>query len=814
MDIIRHKIKPLWLLGSFAYLSALGFFYFKYVPLIPPFQIVLIPILLLILAVTSLSIRLGVLVFVFLFPLINNLPYFFGIDQGIPHAPTALVLFLAFSLGFLFHVSFSSFPLKFSHPIFKPLIVLSLMILISGIISYFRFGNFYPILSDGFHELVVNVNGVRAGGAVMSVVFSGLNYLTGFFFFFILFNTIDSKAYVKKLLTVLSFSLLISLLFSLVQMHYSIETGNASFWIQLNRINSTFKDPNSFGIVLSSSLPLILGMFLAIRQKSRLFFLFMILFALYVFPSIGSRSGLLGLALSAIIFFILTLSHKRTISRRKIFFTFASIGIFVVFVASFLFLFNQSNLYKRLGWSVDVFKREVSLNEIFLRKFEFWSAAINMMKDYPATGVGVGSYIVEMPNYLKQMGRPFGYTDSAENYFFQVGSELGLAGILVIGWLFFYILKYMWITIRKYSGDSKDRFILIGAFAGVFAVFMNFFLHSYIGSFEVKYFLWLMIAILLVWPRIEKSESLQLGDRPKFIWIGIIFFVLYAGLFTWNSLHYLTPAERTKKFGWEQNFGLYDVEMDNRRFQYRWAKKTAGIAYENLGKTLVIPLMASHPNIENNPVEVKVFLADRYFNKDELIESRKLTDNEWVNFEYKIPQSSADNINLVFETSRSWQPSKYLGVPDSRRLAVGLGMEWYRYSSEVSKDSVDGIKIISSDSWEGPYKNNLLAKGESFARFHTIKRNIALRLFIKGQKALELGPYVIVRLDGKIIARTVIEEEDWTSLVMFPQIQNGEHILGVEFVNDLHLPALNQDRNVFLGNLEILYLIDESNHSD
>ncbi len=91
-------------------------------------------------------------------------------------------------------------------------------------------------------------------------------------------------------------------------------------------------------------------------------------------------------------------------------------------------------------------------------------------------------------------------------------------------------------------------------------------------------------------------------------------------------------------------------------------------------------------------------------------------------------------------------------------------------------------------------------------KFKVDHKNVALRLHVMGQMALDLGPYIIIMMDYKIIGKTVLSEDDWTSLVFTPDINVGEHVLSVEFTNDFNKPEVKQDRNVFLGNLDILYL--------
>jgi O-antigen ligase len=799
------RIYPIFLFFSLIFTLSLCFFYYKYVPFIKNFQIILAPILIVILIATSIKIRWGILIFVFIFPLINNLPYFFGIDGSVPHAPAALVLFLFFFLGWLLNNSFSYSELNFNHRIFKPLTLFSLIILTSGIITFFRYANFFPFLSDNIQELIVNVSGVRTGGAIMSDVFSCLNYLTGFIFFVILFNNVKSIEFLKKLLIILSVAILISLFFSLVQKYYSVRLGNTSFWVQLDRINSTFKDPNSFGVILSSFFLLLTGMILSFRKKIKFFFLFIIALGLFIFPATGSRSGFLGLGVSVITFFILFLLSSRESFKKRLIYASSFFLIVLLLCFSFLIFSKQSNLYKRIGWSLDVFTEKESLNNIFTRKFDFWAVASHMIHDYPLTGIGIGAFIVELSNYSSQMGLPVWYTDSAENYFFQIGSEMGLIGLFVIFWLFSEVFKTMRRSWKKIPSDNKNKFILIGAISGIVSLFVNFFFHSYIGAFDVKYFFWLLIAVVFIYSKNNGTPEIHYKLNRKFSLIAIIVCLTYGLVYLWNSSHSLSLDNEAKKYGWNQNFGFYQQERDDRGIYFKWTKKQAGISVENVGSVLVIPFMASHPDIGKKPVKIRIYLSNSRFKKEKLEEEINLDKSEWINFEYSTPDVAKEKIYLVFEANRDWQPLKYSGVPDPRWIAIAIGNVWFKSSYKSLDGKITKIQKVPYKNWQGEQGEKLWANGVSRIKFNVTQRNIALRLHIRGQKAFDLGPHIVVRIDGQVICRTLITEEGWTYLVFAPEISEGEHELSVQFINDFRNVKLSQDRNVFLGDLEIMY---------
>ncbi|MFQ6038551.1 MAG: hypothetical protein ACE5LV_08040 [Candidatus Aminicenantales bacterium] len=132
--------------------------FIRYVPLVRPFQMALVPLLGLVFLATAINIRAGISVFVFLFPLVNGLPYFFGIHENIPHAPAALVLALAFFLGWFIHQAIRPESYSLTHPFFRPVLIFSCIVFVSGVITFARFMNFFPFAADRFRDLVVNVN--------------------------------------------------------------------------------------------------------------------------------------------------------------------------------------------------------------------------------------------------------------------------------------------------------------------------------------------------------------------------------------------------------------------------------------------------------------------------------------------------------------------------------------------------------------------------------------------------------------------------------------------------------------------------------
>jgi len=356
------KMEPFFR-GRFLLLFVLAlvplFFFFRiYVPLAKSFQMALAPVLLVTFVVTALSLSRGILVFAFAFPLINNLPYFFGIDDKVPHAPASLILFLIFGLGWLLHMVLHPSPQRLDRSIRIPLLIFAFLVLVSGLVTFLRYADFFPLRAAEIRELVVNVNGVRAGGAFMSIVFHSLSYLTGFLFFFIVSNSLKSWEFVKKILAVMSVSFGLSLLFALVQRYYSISLGNISFWSRVGRINGTFSDPNAFSAFLAAFIPLMIGLALSSPKRTKTLLLAGVLLALFVFPAIGSRSALIGLAVSALAVPLLLWAKRPPLFHKEARWVQAAVLVFLGVLLMLAFASRGLNLSQRIQKNIDLVGRK------------------------------------------------------------------------------------------------------------------------------------------------------------------------------------------------------------------------------------------------------------------------------------------------------------------------------------------------------------------------------------------------------------------------------------------------------------------------
>lgn len=677
-QINRNQL--LYFLVAVFYAVALFFFYGKYVPLVKPFQAVLLPVLVAVFALTAIRVQLGTLSFIFFFPLINNLPYFFGIFERVPHAPTALVLFLFYFLGWLTNRAFVNAQAAADLPVFKPIRLFSILLSISLLITFFRYANAFPFSGHPIYELVCNVNGVTTGGALMSALFGFLNYMSGFLFLLILLDVNGSKLFARKILVTLFVSTFLSLSFGFYQLFRDKGLGNTPLRESHRTINATFKDPLSFGAFLAVMIPLTIGVFLTLKKWKKGIPAVLFIAAIFILPRTGSLSGLfaalLSVAFLALLSMRIVISPKSSASQKlkkwilALGLTLGLIGI----TASILYVSKSSISFKKLSAKIRLTEKTKNLDIFSSARYSyFWAMAGRMIKDYPTSGVGIGSYIIELPNYAQLHNHKLRVSDSAENYFLQVGSELGVLGLFCILWIFWEILKQMRLTLKDNLKEPGWDFLVAGLCAAIISIFAIFFVHSFIGSYEIMYTFWLLVGLIFcLSPSSDKTkENAHPGKTPRVLAFVII--VAFASSLAWNSTHSLSLRSRTELLGLKQDFGLYQLEKTDDGREFRWTREYGGLTLRIEKPVIEIPLLASHPDIRTKPVKVECYLIKAFFRQKKLLGELTLDWSLWKNYRYDVSAEVGQEVILLLKVSRTWNPLKTIGTPDPRNLGVAIG---------------------------------------------------------------------------------------------------------------------------------------------
>jgi O-antigen ligase len=664
--------------------AMVGLFYYKYVPLVIPFQVALIPVLLLVFISTIISSRAGTLFFIFSFPLINNLPYFFGIAEPLPFAPTALVLCLIYLWARLIGSAIKGPVLPRFHPIFRPISLFAGLVIMSALITFLRYANYFPFSNDNIYELTTNMHGVTSGGAIMSVIFTALGYLTGIGVFLALITTLNTPVFIKQAIRVLAISTGLSLLFAAYQHFGNPTLGNNPISINANLINGTFKDAMSFGAYLAMTASFFAAAAFGYRKGMRAICIALFFLSIYFILFAGSKIGFLVLPIIILFYGILLVSQlikQRRIEGRKInikkqyrLFTLTASIIFASLIV-FLGITYKDSIIKTIVSSPTIERIWASRTSVLTdRTAHLWPQAVFMIKDYPLSGVGIGGYIIEASNYAKDKNIPIVILESVENSALQIWSELGLIGLVATAWIFWKIIRQIVRLFKSKPSSPSDRNLIIGLSGGILAYVLISFFHTFIWSYEIKYTFWLLVGLLFCLKRPDEGNEKPRRFKKKEIVIGLIVILVFSTIHLWNSTHSLSLESRTAKYGFNREFGLDKLEKTADGRDFRWTREYGGIPIKIEKPALSLPIHASHPDIQAKPVRIEIYIFNGFFKHKKFLKEITLSRNDWQDVALTVPPEDVGrDVIILLKISRTWVPLKVTGAPDPRHLGVAVG---------------------------------------------------------------------------------------------------------------------------------------------
>ncbi len=297
-------------------------------------------------------------------------------------------------------------------------------------------------------------------------------------------------------------------------------------WISFGegRVYSTMGNPDYMAAQFSILIPLIITLILSpLKNKYRyMLFAFLILMLFLIIVSHG-RGAWLGFLGSLFYMFIMYafLYGKQFFIRYKLFFVliFAFI-VFLILIFSFPNPLNKNPITNRIKDGL-----KLTSDSVVIRLF-YWESALQMAKDNPLSGVGVGGFSLNTPFYQKKVYDRWlkKYPSLAQrvaphvelythNDFLQTLAETGFSGLGIYLWLFFTIL-----IISIYKAIKEEYFlyksILLGITGAVIAFLINGFLNFPWRVVPTLILLWILFSIFSIFEN-KKIINLKINFNPK-----------------------------------------------------------------------------------------------------------------------------------------------------------------------------------------------------------------------------------------------------------------------------------------------------------
>lgn len=676
--------------------------------------------------ISVLRTRSGFYIFVFLFPLLVTFSNMYGIRR----MNVIFFFFMVLFLGFLVNRFKSDAGFIYETEISRPVFIYLIILVVSTLITIFRYSNFYPLITTKFHDLTVNFAGHKSVEAILWTLKYFFNYVSGFALLFIVFNIIKTRRdFIKTFIIMLS-TVPVVVAVGLYQRFVDPYFGNITFWIEAGRINSTLTDPNALGGYIGLLFPLIISLIIFLKKWYLKITagLFLALFIYFSFLC-GSRSAFAAMFIAALTFIIIGLSilagHfiRKKIkgpNRSALISAGAVILLVVIITLSFTGILLKTEvleniddsggtgiiLLDRMTGTVGDFYASVrekgfidAYRDISSGREILWRQAYYMFRDHPVSGVGQAAYFIELSDYHRRYHRGFHILDFTGNYYLQILSELGFVGIVLILFIFFVIIKKplkYFLYKNKNKKLKKEDWLLVGLFASFSGMMVVLFFGPHTNFIEVQFLFWLVIGLATAYINIDsideagaKEKSAGSGSLDDYnrespanyinvgsYWktrfdliskISLIFIIVVFG-FTLlvSSATDLSINIKQTVYKWENYYGFYKVEILEGR-KVKWASIDAIQVMEKEGDRLIVPVK------DGDPAGHLLPLVIRFYINNTPVKIVKITDREWHDIEIDLSDYPREKFTFTMACSRSWVPKERGLSNDSRELGVLTG---------------------------------------------------------------------------------------------------------------------------------------------
>jgi Lipid A core - O-antigen ligase and related enzymes len=280
-------------------------------------------------------------------------------------------------------------------------------------------------------------------------------------------------------------------------------------FIQPSRIFGTFPWPNPFGIYIAMLFIMLWSYNINVMSK-KIYWIMSVIYLTTLFLS-GSRGSMLCTLISLPLIFIY--SKKDKIKKRLI-----DTSICIALSAvSIVFLMEIVPYTQKIGTGLrgllgSLIRKGDFASSAVGGRLEFWKVALKLWVKKPVSGYGLGSYYTA---YYTQYVNNGWYSRFAHNHYLQVGSELGIIGLILFLCFFIFCLFSI---LKRFKNKNYPPYL-----PGVFASCLAFVLHigidfswNYPGA-TIIFFMLLGIAVGKETPTKSESKKIKIIYPIKII---------------------------------------------------------------------------------------------------------------------------------------------------------------------------------------------------------------------------------------------------------------------------------------------------------
>jgi O-antigen ligase len=485
----------------------------------------------------------------------------------------------------------------------------------------------------------------------------------------------DIARFRRDVLVALAVAASLASLVAIYQGFVDLSFLNRHFWTYMIRASGTLADPNKLGSVVAFWT---VGIVVLARRCQKpwpiaIACVAVVLGVTTVWLS-GSRTGLAALAVSLVAALIEAIRSWRSRRARLDLRRLAILGgCALVLAVALVFVLQRASTHTivargTLGYIPFLGDRGImnSANELLWERFGYGPAAIEMIKEHPIDGVGVGTFHALSYDFGKLRGYYLA-PDNAQMWLRHNLAEFGWIGFLpMLGWC----VVLVGLFFARGSRDQLSFGLLRGVLIG-FGVASTFGMPS--QSIAITLTFW----AFAFWLWSETTESSNAVSRPvqwskPALVAAVAVIAVHVGMTTVDAVGDLRPHNRAMRWDWYYRYGFHTNDRDGADLEpdpggnpiaRRWTMQKSLAVIPVKGKVLKFVAWIDHPDTDVKPVHVQVWADSKLVYEGDLRRDPLFLD---------IP-ATPGRTHMVIETSidRTWRPSDH-GSRDTRELGLSI----------------------------------------------------------------------------------------------------------------------------------------------
>lgn len=552
-----------------------------------------------------------------------------------------------------------------------PLITWAAIVAVSWPIVFMRELNFAPWILP--LPRVSNTSiGIPPSEVVLNVAYFAATHLIGILWIDALCRWYrdDSTRFRREALSGLAAAAAVAFAVSVYQGFFDLGFLNRGFWEYMLRASGTLADPNKLGAVAGFWT---VGVIVLARRLAHpwrtVFAIGGLVLGVAAAWLCGSRTGLAAVMISVLIAGVDALRWSK-LDARKLAVSAAATIVLALAVAFVLQNASTHTIWQRGAIRCVPFFGDGGIrncvNELLWDRYGYGPTAIQMIKEHPIEGVGVGTYHALSHDFGKAAGRIVPQPDNAQAWWRHNLAELGAIGFIPL---------LMWCVVfgrQLFAVDRTGDRVSAGMLRGVL---IAFFIASMFGVPAQSAAIVMTFWAFVFWFRVESQPAVEPSQpvQHRALAIAAVALVVIHGAMTIvDAFGDLRPQHRAERFNWFYRYGFHttddgtDVEPDpgGNAIGRRWTLQDSLAVIPVRGKVLKFVAWLDHPDSDERPVHTRIWADGNLVYEGDLRRTPLFLD---------IP-ATPGKTHMRIETSidRTFRPSEAGNSRDRRELGLSI----------------------------------------------------------------------------------------------------------------------------------------------